>query len=84
MRGLTTGRFRQEEIPESLSLFLETVMVVILAAEDGAAVKFSSQAEQGAVLRMNGIKPGNCEKDCTNCPNADEGCGAPTEGATVH
>lgn len=59
-------------------------MVVILAAEDGAAVKFSSQSEQGAILRMNGIKPGNCEKDCDTCPDAHEGCGAPTEGATVY
>lgn len=62
-------------------------MLVILAAEDGTTVDFPSETEQRAVLQMNGIKPGNCEKDCPACPNADDGCAASTECAvppTVH
>ena len=49
------------------------------------------QAEVNSLLMVHGVthtdSDGTCNKVCTTCPDANEGCGAATEAAmppTVH
>ncbi|MBP6889215.1 MAG: hypothetical protein KBC83_03445 [Candidatus Moranbacteria bacterium] len=54
------------------------------ANESGGVVLHALEPEEQQMLfQMKGIKR-NCGGTCDDCPASAEGCGAPTEGATLH
>ena len=51
----------------------------------GGTTTLLDQTEVNSLLAVHGAThtdSDGCNKDCDTCPDAYEGCGAPTEGAT--